>query len=145
MPPITEHYEAAAARHYRDSQQLQGAGAADNAAYLAGYVVECVFKALLHRHGFERPQLKGYGHDLSALSGDALRLAMALSPALRRYPLDRFHSVARAASSWVPELRYATDSVLNPTQQAQIHAGADEAVARVLVELLLDGRGQLSP
>jgi hypothetical protein len=140
QPSLREDYGAAALRHDRDARLLRRFGAYDNAAYLAGYVVECALKTLL---ADDAAQPRGYGHDLRRLSGEALRLAVILSPGLARYPVDELPAVSRAARTWTPDLRYAPDGALGEEDRQIILTGASEAVDRVLVELVLDGKVNL--
>jgi HEPN domain-containing protein len=79
---LDEDFLSASVRHYNDSKYLHDKGRFDNAAYLAGYVVECGLKAILQVYGHGA---KTYKHDIAALHGPALDLATMLSPGASRY------------------------------------------------------------
>lgn len=77
-----DHPEAAG-KHLGDALVLSEAKRWDGAAYLAGYVVECSLKCLViieHNGNVglaqAGAQARGLGHDLNALSQEALRLAV---------------------------------------------------------------------
>jgi HEPN domain-containing protein len=59
LKTIEEDYGSAARRHLHDARTLLIAERFDNAAYLAGYVVECSMKKLLEIHGHGARE---YGH-----------------------------------------------------------------------------------
>ncbi|MCD6327601.1 HEPN domain-containing protein, partial [bacterium] len=100
---MNDDFASATARHYCDSQLLLAEQRFDNAAYLAGYAVECGLKALI-MHGGGQP--RAYSHELSTLGGKALDLAVLLSPALRHYHINIIGEMLRACDGWKPELRY---------------------------------------
>ena len=83
LPNGHDHPEAAG-KHLADAAVLLPAGRADGAAYLAGYVVECVLKTLILVAGGH-----AWGHDINALGRDALRLAALPGARSARYvPLN---------------------------------------------------------
>ena len=83
---MSDAFASAAARHWRDAQLLFDCDRFDNAAYLAGYAVECSLKVLL-QVGTLAP--RAFGHELDRLSGDALFLACLLTPSVRRYHIPK--------------------------------------------------------
>lgn len=136
-----EDYGSAARRHLRDAHALLAQEREDNAAYLAGYVLECSLKRLLEIHHDQGP--KGYGHDLQTLSGRALVLAALLSPAATRYRIDDLEVLPEMVAFWTPNQRYfRTGAVVNGRLMVE---GAEAVYERILVEAILDGRGALNP
>ena len=110
----------------------------DNAAYLAGYVVECSLKKLLEVHGHGARE---YGHDLRRMSGQALVLAAILSPGASRYRLDDIPLLPQMVSVWRPDQRYLpTGAVVHGDIMV---TGASEVYERIMVEAILDGSGAL--
>ena len=101
--PNGDDYPEAARKHLDDARALLNAGRYDGAGYHAGYVIECALKTLL---------LVGNkpvrGHDLSALSQHAIKLATAGSPQTARYipnPLPRL-AYATPPHGWKETMRY---------------------------------------
>lgn len=129
-----EDYVSAAARHWDNVQFLADDNRWQEAAYLAGYIAECSAKALLERTAPDIlfRQLK---HNLVALTGEALEMAVLLNPALRRYPVAGGPGVSR----WMPEHRYERTGFLAEADFQQIVAEAQEIGRAILLELVLDG------
>jgi HEPN domain-containing protein len=137
---LKEDYGSAARRHLHDARTLLHGGRIDNAAYLAGYVVECSMKKLLEIHGHGARE---YGHDLRRLSGQALTLAAILSPGATRYRLDDIPELPEMVSFWRSEQRYLpTGAVAHGELMVE---GAFKVYERILVEAILDGSGALNP
>lgn len=82
----TEDFFSSALRHFEDSSTLYALGRVDEAAYLAGYVIECGLKKLLEVH--RGTDARGDGHDLRGMTAQALALAALLAPASARYRVD---------------------------------------------------------
>ncbi|MBN1205449.1 MAG: HEPN domain-containing protein [Myxococcaceae bacterium] len=140
LKTLEEDYGSAARRHLHDARTLLAAERLDNAAYLAGYVVECALKRLLEIHGHGARE---YGHDLRRLSGQALVLAAILSPGATRYRFDDIPLLPQMVSVWRPDLRYLpTGAVVDGDLMV---TGAAEVYERVMVEAILDGSGALNP
>ena len=78
--PNGDDYPEAAGKHLGDATALLGAGRVDGAAYLSGYVVECALKSIVILEGGN-----SWGHDLNALSADALRLSALAGARTARY------------------------------------------------------------
>jgi len=124
-------------KHLDDSDHLLSTARFDNAAYLSGYVVECGLKSLLLDPGM--PAAKQLGHDLRLMSGNALHLAAALSPARKRYNIPSSPPVAALVRTWKPDERYArkgaTDHLLAESRVQAAH----EAANAMIYPRLLDG------
>jgi len=138
MPLQNEDFLSASVRHYNDSTHLYAKGRLDNAAYLAGYVVECGLKAVLQVYGHG---VRAYGHNIAALHGPALDLAMVLSPGSSRYRSDRITSLGFDLAVWKPEMRYHRTGVLAQADAERIMKAAREAFDSVVTEMILDNGG----
>lgn len=137
---MTDDFVSASARHATDAEHLLRVGRLDNAGYLAGYAVECSLKAvILHSGG--RPQ--AYGHDLAALTGPALELAVLLSPGLRRYRSDLIPTVAAIGADWRPSLRYSQTGSLTEQQASRFVEAGRMAFEELVIRLILDGRAEV--
>ncbi len=100
-------FAAASTRHLRDARFLCDSGRYDNSFYLSGYVAECGLKAVADWAGLVAQKL---GHKLLRLEGEALELAVALSPATARYRPDPL--LVRAINdAWSTSCRYRSDGV----------------------------------
>lgn len=132
-----EAFESAAGRHLDDSTFLNLHDRVDNAAYLAGYVVECSLKLLLAQSRYLAP--KSLSHDLTTLSGDALRLASLIAPFVGRYEVPPSSDLDDLNARWSPEMRYAATGS-TPKGTAEMWLRAAESVYRALViKIALDG------
>ena len=130
-----EDFASAAARHWNNTNFLAQATHWQEAAYLAGYIAECSAKVLLQETA---PQiaLRLLRHNLVALTGEALELAVLINPASRRYPVT---SVLPGVSRWAPEHRYEKTAFLPEADFQQIVSEAEAIGQAILVELVLDG------
>lgn len=132
---VSEDYVSAATRHLADAELLSSGQRPDNAAYLGGYVIECVLKRVLEVHGYAG---RSFGHDARNMTTSALFLATVLSPGLARYRIDRIPGLEAAVALWSPALRYSsTGSVLTGGANTVL-AAARELYKTVLIPLLLD-------
>lgn len=137
---MTDDFVSASARHVMDAQHLLGVGRLDNAGYLAGYAVECCLKAVI-LHGGGRPE--AYQHDIGALGGAALDLAVLLSPGLRRYRSDLIPAVATVGARWRPSLRYSRTGSITHLQAGQFVEAGRKTFEELVVRLILDGRAEV--
>jgi hypothetical protein len=142
-----QEYKSAAWRHYESMKQLEALALApdtapdqsmqllQDAAYLAGYVLECSLKATV---GAPPAEIEGkpWSHNLGALETDALKMAVLLSPALRRYPIA---SVRLSSGVWSETWRYDATDLGRGGDFRNVIALADKIVKDVLVGLTLDG------
>ena len=131
----------AAGKHLDDAVTLLTAGRNDGAAYLAGYVVECSLKSLiLFEHGHAVWSGRG-GHDLNALSAEALRLASL--PGARTAKYVSFgtpgHSLYTQPGGWTHHLRYRPPGTIPPATAADWLAEATQAFSSIVVAMRLDG------
>ena len=109
MATMNTNFAQAAIRHWDSSRRLKEEGRLQDAAYLAGYVGECALKAVMV--ALDSPSApKAYGHDLEALSGDALDTA-----ALFTSDMGRYSDIAAPLTTiaWKPEWRYE-ENVVSP-------------------------------
>jgi len=138
MPLQNEDYLSASIRHYNDSGRLHKSGRIDNAAYLAGYVVECGFKAILQIHGYGA---KAYGHDITALHGKVLDLAALLSPGSSRYRTDLITDLNLNMTAWKPDMRYHRTGRVAQADVMKIMKAATNIFDSVVAEMILDNGG----
>jgi HEPN domain-containing protein len=134
---MADNYVSAALRHLEDATSLDAAGRYENAAYLAGYVIECALKEVLLRYGYAA---RTYGHDLRVLHGRALELASLLSPGMAHYRSDAYWTLPAGAARWTPDFRYARTGDVLAGMAGEILAAARGIYERVLVPMILDGR-----
>lgn len=136
-----ENFASAAVRHWDNSTFLADNGRYQEAAYLAGYTVECTLKALVQKGGLDA---RAFSHDLARLNNEGLELALLLSPQLRRYPTASTSNL-QGFKAWLPEYRYAKTS-LQPKQTQifkYILQDADLIAQQILIGLILDGLEEL--
>ncbi len=134
MATMNTNFAQAAIRHWDSSRRLKEEGRLQDAAYLAGYVGECALKAVMVAlDGPSDP--KAYGHDLEALSGDALDTA-----ALFASDMGRYSDIAAPLTTiaWKPEWRYEED-VASPCNFATVFGLSHEIGLSLLFALALDG------
>jgi hypothetical protein len=124
-------------RHYRDAAFLLDGGRLDNAAYLAGYVVECSFKAVIQCG--DRIAGQSLGHDLKNIAGRALALAAVLAPGLQRYQVGLNPDVEHVLGHWRPELRYGASGRASQEEAGRLIRGGQACLAAIIIPLVLDG------
>ena len=99
-----DDYPDAAEKHLEDSKVLMAGSRYDGAAYLTGYVVECVLKTLIQLETGGSPR----SHDLPALCDHLDGLAAQAGARYGKFYLAAEASL-RASSvldQWTPEQRY---------------------------------------
>ena len=135
---MPENYSSAAARHWNESGFLFSAGAEhwQEAAYLAGYAAECALKALVDLGSVTG---RKFGHDLAALSGPGLEMAVLFNPQLRRLHYDVSAAVSSGLPAWSETYRYDKPGEKDPGQYREIISKATAIAKVVLVNLALDG------
>ncbi|MCD6327204.1 hypothetical protein J7M28_06600, partial [bacterium] len=84
-----------------------------------------------------------YGHELPALAGNALELAVLLSPALRRYHTDVIDVMLRACDGWKPELRYTKTGNTSDADAKEFCQAARMSFERLLIPMILDGHVEM--
>jgi hypothetical protein len=133
---VSDDFASAAARHWEDAQKLFLDNRLDNSAYLAGYAVECSLKVLVQATGTAPRRL---GHELAALSGDALLLACLMTPSVRRYHVPQSADFDDLVQHWTPEMRYwTTGTVTLSTAETWLRA-AEQTYHAIVIEAALDG------
>ncbi len=135
--PMHEAYQSAARRHLDDSTLLFGEGRFDNAAYLAGYVVECSIKSLIRAAGGPARALQ---HELAAICGDALLLAWLLMPSIRRFRLPETPEFRSLVAEWSTDLRYEATEAVDRTRATAWLSAAQAAYESIVVPAILDGQ-----
>ena len=139
-----ENFASAAARHWDNAQFLGADDRWQEAAYLAGYIAECSLKALLECTAPDM-LLRPLGHDLAALAGEALEMAVLLNPGSRRYPAAALLPGAVGVGRWQPEHRYEQTGFLSDGEFQQMVTEAQQIGQSVLVALVLDGVVEEAP
>ena len=151
LPNGDDHPEAAG-KHLADASALLGAGRADGAAYLSGYVVESALKCIviLERHlslhmsldaaGTEARRLR---HGLNALSADALRLAALPGARTARYVprMTPGHSLCDATGGWRETIRYREPGAVTAADAASWVAEAQAVFESTVVTIEQSWRG----
>jgi len=137
-----DHPEAAH-KHLLDAQTLLGQQRADGAAYLSGYVVECVLKSLwLHETGAPTGQAMPWGrrgHDLNYLANQATALSTVAGAKTARYLKAVTSSVSSSTiAAWTPEMRYWAPTMRSgdAMEWCQI---ADNVFRETVAQMRLDG------
>lgn len=145
----SDDHAAAAPKHGADARLLLQSHRYDGAAYLAGYVVECVIKAIvLHNQAYDprtgktdalkvtewhrtlrSPQ---YGHKLPAL------LSILLSPSGARYVSYLPSASAAITTGWSEQLRYRPPGAITASDATSYVTDASRA-EDAITQMTLDG------
>jgi hypothetical protein len=140
--PSGEDYPDAAGKHYTDARALMKKGRYDGAAYLAGYVVECILKTIIQvDRGNNDPIIK-FRHDLNKLSNEALHLAALPSSKTARYFSRGSLTILQYAdppAGWKETLRYRHEGTIPKTTAADWVAEAKRLYMLVIGGLRKDG------
>lgn len=129
-----DHFLAAAFRHERDARHLESEGRIDNAAYLAGYTIECGLKALVEAVGHGTPKT----HDLHRLEAVALLATLGGADRHRDFPAESVETARQ--TGWGPDWRYHADGSVPPAIARDLVAAAGSVVTDTLALAILDGR-----
>jgi hypothetical protein len=138
-----EDYPDAARKHYTDARALMNRRRYDGAAYLAGYVVECILKTLIQVDRSANIPIREFKHDLNRLSGEALRLAALPSSRTAPYmPRGAFTSISYAdpPSGWKETLRYHYEGTISKTTASLWIAEAKRLYMHVIGRLRQEGK-----
>ena len=134
-----EDFPEAAARHLDDATALQSEGRHDNAAYLSGYVVECVLKTVIRIEMEGHPEV----HDLTALSRRASGLAALPGAQTARHAASMSASTHRlyeyGEKGWSESMRYRPSGHVPDDVAAEWLDEAEKVYDRVVGSLRLDG------
>ncbi len=134
--PNGDDYPEAAGKHLVDASALLGAGRADGAAYLSGYVVECALKSIVSIEGGN-----AWGHDLNELSQDALRLAALSGSRTARYVprMTPRHSLYDAVVGWRETIRYREPGAVTAADATSWVGEAQAVYESTVVPMRIDG------
>ncbi len=138
-----EDYPDAARKNFTDAQALMNRRRYDGAAYLAGYVVECILKTLIQFDRTTNAPILEFRHDLNRLSGEALRLAALPSSKTALYlPHGAFTSLAYSdpPSGWKETLRYHYEGTISKATASIWIAEAKHLYVHVLGRLREAGK-----
>ena len=79
-------------------------------------------------------------HNLSALSGKVLDLAVLIAPFTGRYQVPQGPELDELVSNWSPDMRYdATGLISKSTAEKWLHASA-EVYKTIVIKIILDGQ-----
>lgn len=144
-----DDYPDAARKNLQDAEVLFQQKRYDGAAYLAGYVVECVLKTLicyeaLKQHGGARPIIT---HNLSQLSTKVAGLITAGSPNITRYTSKISHlfqpdgpiPYGNPPAGWSETLRYRPENTIQQTTAKKWFDIGKEMYEKVVEEMRKDG------
>jgi len=132
----SEDYFAATVRHADDAGWLLSEGRPDNAAYLAGYTVECGLKVLIEAYA---PELKKpWIHDLDKLELLALVATVGHVDVDRIFPSMEVAQVRDAG--WDVSWRYVADGTVPEPDVEVVVRAAERFVAKTICGAVLDGR-----
>jgi hypothetical protein len=135
-----EDYPDAAGKHCTDARVLLTGGCSDGAAYLSGYAVECMLKALVQVENGHNRLVRG--HDLNRLSWEALNLATLPGGRTFRYLTNisiTSISYGLPPNNWNETLRYYPRGTISQTQAASWVADTERLYVEVIGGLLKDG------
>ncbi len=135
----SEDYLAATLRHADDATRLLAANRPDNAAYLAGYTVECGLKVLVEAYapGLKQPWI----HDLDKLELLALVATVAHVDVDRIFPSEEVAQVRQAG--WEVAWRYVPDGTVPLTDAETMVRAAERIVGKTICGAILDGKVRL--
>lgn len=133
--PEGDDHPDAALKHLLDANTLLGQSRPDGAAYLSGYVVECVLKSLWHLEtGNPRK-----GHDLQTLIQRVSAVATVANAKTAKYFGVATRSITGSPiAPWVPEMRYRSPSMTTNDAQAWCTV-ADAVYQETVAQMRLDG------
>lgn len=129
-----DDYPAAALKHLQDSDVLIKGRRFDGAAYLAGYVVECVLKTLIQ----VETRKANYSHDLNVLREKVAEFAVRTGSCTGRF-LEAIESLnSSEILGWKPEMRYQEPGIVLDTA-GKWFQDARDLYDRIIGNLLMDG------
>lgn len=132
--PNGDDHPDASGKHLADAQALLVAGRPDGAAYLSGYVVECLLKSLLQAQGVHER-----GHRLTDLAQRVSQVCALAGARTARYVTQKVRKVPAAAiAGWRETMRYRSPSMT--TTDAQIWVDEAEVIYQdTVAQMILDG------
>ena len=138
-----EDYPDAARKNYLDARALMARRRYDGAAYLSGYVIECIIKTLIQVDQATKAPIIEFRHDLNKLSGKALALMALPSSRTARYfpggsslttlPYDN------PPAGWKETLRYYPEGTIPQPVAKTWLSESKRLYAHVLLGLRKDG------
>lgn len=106
----------------------------DGAAYLAGYVVECVLKTLIQ---VETGQA-GHSHDLNVLREKVAEFAVRTRSRTGKFLEDLEPLNSSEVFDWKPDMRYREPGIAPDTAESWLRDARD-VYDRIIGSLLTDG------
>lgn len=129
-----DDYPAAALKHLQDADVLLEGRRFDGAAYLAGYVVECVLKTFVQVETGRADR----SHQLTRLRDQFETLAVQAGSRTGRF-LEALESLnSSEILGWKPDMRYRGPGIAPDTAGTWLHDARD-VYDRIIGSLLMDG------
>lgn len=130
-----DDYPAASSKHLADAQVLLAGARYDGAAYLAGYVVECALKTLIHRETGRAH----HSHDIAGLNSTLGTIAAQAGFRTQQMYASSMEILRDAGIlTWKPEMRYHAVHVPPDTAKAWCQE-AERIYSRIIGDLTLHG------
>ena len=131
-------YHLAAKKNLTDASILFENDRFDGAGYLSGYVIECVFKAVIQA---EKSTAIRHIHDIDDLGKDAKKFAA--SPGAKTHKYHRGLNIAIGYANpplgWRETLRYEPENTISKDIADLWVKEAQKLYGRVLKQMALDG------
>ncbi len=137
-----EDYPEASKKNCLDARVLLDNDRFDGAAYLAGYVTECIFKTLIQVEKKDSEPIKT--HDLDDLSANAIKLmALPNSRTARYFKYGQITGIAydtnKPPNGWNECLRYFPGNTIKPEKAKTWVQDAERLYIDVIGGLMKDG------
>lgn len=131
----TPDFASAATRHLADASRLHRLLRFDNAAYHAGYAVECSLKAVIEQTGVRSRE---YGHRLLKLERDGLAIASLMVPGCVRYG-PAAADVRHVSDRWTESMRYSRTGTTSGEHSDTLLGAASRVWRTCVGQMFLDG------
>lgn len=134
---LQESFFQAAGRHLISADTLHKAAMWDESVYLAGYVVECTYKAVAERY-VSQMGARAYNHKISELENKGMKRLRVLFPETdKKLPLSRTEGTI--LDRYHPERRYAANGLWTETESTTAVDRARSIFYETVGGLVLDG------
>ena len=129
-----DDYPAAALKHLQDADVLIKGRRFDGAAYLAGYVVECVLKTLIQ----VETGRADHSHDLNVLRKKVAEFAVRTGSRTGKFLEGLEPLNSSEVFDWKPDMRYRKPGIAPDTAETWLR-DARGVYDRIIGSLLTDG------
>jgi len=142
-----ESFVQSAARHLKASEVLIGVeGLGDEAVYLAGYVAECSYKAVMELYS-NKTTARNYGHNIVSLEDEGMNQLRILYPEVdKRLAFNSTENTVLNHNH--PQRRYFKSKLWTDEECNLAYEKALQIFEDTVVEMILDGslnREELEP